>query len=255
MPHAGSWQLKKNSCDGYLFLYTCKMKFVIRYAEDFFSLFFPQLCSGCGKNLFKNENIICTDCHYNLPYTDFHQDPENAVARQFWGRIPFNAACAFLHFNKGSRVQNLMHQLKYNNKPEVAFKLGEMYGLKLMSSEAVTSIDAIIPVPLHPAKQKKRGYNQSEYFAKGLSQSLNIPVDLNLQRRIFTDSQTRKSRFVRYENMRDVFVIANHSSLLNKHVLLVDDVITTGATIEACALELLKINGLKLSIGTIAFSN
>lgn len=231
------------------------MNAVLRYAEDFFSLFFPQLCSGCGKNLFKNETVICTDCIYNLPYTEFHNDSENAVARQLWGRITFKTAFAFLHFHKGSRVQNLMHQLKYNNKPEVAFKLGEMYGMQLSNSAAVKSVDAIIPVPLHPARQKKRGYNQSEFFAKGLSQSLNIPVDLNLNRKAFTDSQTKKSRFVRYENMKDVFVITSHKSLENKHVLLVDDVITTGATIEACAIELLKINGLKVSVATIAFTN
>jgi ComF family protein len=231
------------------------MNAIVRYAEDFFSLFFPQLCSGCGKSLFKNESVICTDCVYNLPYTDFHKDSDNAVAKQLWGRIPFTAAFAFLHFHKGSRVQSLMHQLKYNNKPEVAFKLGEMYGAQLHSSDGVKSFDVIIPVPLHPAKEKKRGFNQSDFFARGLSQTLNIPVDLSLRRKVFTDTQTRKSRFVRYENMKDVFVLPHSTSLEGKHVLLVDDVITTGATIEACAVELLKITGLKVSIATIAFSN
>ena len=218
-------------------------------------MFFPQLCSGCNKNLFKNEASICTDCLYHLPYTNFHLDVENAVARQLWGRIPFNAAYSFVHFHKGSRVQNLMHQLKYNNKPEVAFKLGEVYGLKLLNSESVKTLNAIIPVPLHPAKKKRRGYNQSELFAMGLAQSLNLPVDLNLSRRVHTDTQTKKSRFVRYENMKEVFTVSNSASLEHKHVLLVDDVITTGATLEACALALLKIEGLSLSIATIAFTN
>lgn len=231
------------------------MNKVLRYAEDFFSLFFPQLCSGCGKNLFKNEIVICTDCVYNLPYTNFHVYNDNPVAKQFWGRIPFTTAGAYLHFQKGSRVQNLMHQLKYNNKPDVAFKLGEMYGLQIRDSAAFQSLDAIIPVPLHPAKQKKRGYNQSEYLAQGLGQSLKVPVNLNLNRKVFTETQTRKSRFVRYENMKDVFVISEKQGLEHKHVLLVDDVVTTGATIEACALELLKIEGLKLSIATLAFTN
>ncbi|MBC8051508.1 MAG: ComF family protein [Sphingobacteriaceae bacterium] len=231
------------------------MNTVFRYAEDFFSLFFPRLCAGCGKNLFKNEEVICTDCVYHLPYTDFHHDHDNAAARQLWGRIPFNHAYAFVYFYKGSRVQNLMHQLKYNNKPEVAFKLGEMYGLKLKGTRPIENLAAIIPVPLHPAKQKKRGYNQSEFFAKGLAQSLDIPVNTDLYRNIFTDTQTRKSRFVRYENMKNVFVVKNSTGLENKHVLLVDDVITTGATLEACANELLKINGLKISIATIAFTN
>jgi ComF family protein len=125
-------------------------------------------------------------------------------------------------------------------------------------SKAVTeinSISAIIPVPLHPAKEKKRGYNQSECFARGLSKSLNIPLNTNLKRKIFTDTQTKKSRFVRYENMQDVFVVDDCKPLENAHVLLVDDVITTGATLEACALELLKVNGIQLSIATIAFAN
>lgn len=231
------------------------MNALLRYAEDFFSLFFPQLCSGCGKNLFKNESVICTDCIYNLPYTNYHLDAENQVAKQFWGRVPFNSAGAFLHFLKGSRVQNLMHQLKYNNKPEVAFKLGEMYGTQVASSAPFKGIDVIIPVPLHPAKQKKRGYNQSEYLAQGLSHSLNIQVNRNLYRNVFTETQTRKSRFVRSENMKDVFVVSEQQDLENTHVLLVDDVVTTGATLEACALELLKIKGLELSIATIAFTN
>ncbi len=231
------------------------MNAVLRYAEDFFSLFFPQLCSGCGKSLFRNESVICTDCIYNLPYTNFHLDAENQVARQFWGRVPFGSAGAYLHFLKGSRVQNLMHQLKYNNKPDVAFKLGEMYGNQMSASDSFRNFDFVIPVPLHPAKQKKRGYNQSEYLANGLSSSLKVPVNQSIHRKIFTETQTRKSRFVRSENMKDVFVISDRHKLENKHVLLVDDVVTTGATIEACALELLKIKGLELSIAALAFTN
>lgn len=231
------------------------MNALLRYADDFFSLFFPNLCSGCGKSLFRNEAVICTDCIYHLPYTDFHLDKENPVAKQLWGRIAFHSAYAYLHFQKGLRVQNLMHQLKYNNKPEVAQKLGEMYGAVLKQSEAVQTVDALVPVPLHPAKKRSRGYNQSEYFARGLAQSLGIPLELSLERKIFTDTQTKKSRFVRYQNMKDVFAVEHLHTLENKHVLLVDDVITTGATIEACARELLKINNLQLSIATIAFAN
>lgn len=231
------------------------MNAILRYAEDFLSLFFPELCSGCGKNLFKNEHLICTDCIYNLPYTDFHLDKDNRVARQLWGRIPFKQASAYLYFQKGLRVQNLMHQLKYNSKPEVAYKLGEMYGAKLLDSEMMQGIDAIVPVPLHPARFKKRGYNQSEHFAQGLSASLKIPVNSSLIRSVHTQTQTRKSRFMRYENMKEVFDVAQRHNLENKHVLLVDDVITTGATIEACALELTKINGLTITIATIAFAN
>jgi ComF family protein len=148
-----------------------------------------------------------------------------------------------------------MHQLKYNHKPEVAFKLGEMYGRKLSEVHAFSTLDAIIPVPLHPARKKKRGYNQSEYFAQGLGQSLKKPVNVSLIRKISTDSQTRKSRFVRYENMKDVFSLTQSKDLEGKHILLVDDVLTTGATIEGCALELLKVPNLKLSVATLAFTD
>ncbi|MBC7913018.1 MAG: ComF family protein [Pyrinomonadaceae bacterium] len=231
------------------------MNTISRYAQDFFSLFFPEVCSGCGKNLLGNESVICTDCIYHLPYTNFHLDSNNRVARQLWGRVPFLFSSAYVYFHKGSRVQNLMHGLKYNNKPEVAYKLGELYGSELKEAEAIKYADTIIPVPLHPARQKKRGYNQSEHFAHGLGKSMKIPVNLNLKRNIFTQTQTKKSRFVRYENMKGVFSIDNSSSLENKHILLVDDVLTTGATLEACALELLKIKGVQISIATIAFTN
>lgn len=228
---------------------------VTAYAQDFFSLFFPELCSGCGKNLFKNESVICTDCIYHLPYTNFHLDNNNRVARQLWGRIPFELSCAYVYFHKGLRVQNLMHNLKYNNKPEVAFKLGELYAAQLSDNEVIQRISSIIPVPLHPARRRKRGYNQSEYFANGLAQVLKKPVNLNLQREVFTETQTKKSRFVRYENMKDVFIVKNPESLENQHILLVDDVVTTGATLEACALALLKIKGVQISIAAIAFTS
>ncbi|MDF3078144.1 MAG: phosphoribosyltransferase [Sphingobacteriaceae bacterium] len=232
------------------------MKVKSTFLDDFISLFYPELCPGCGKNLFKNENVICTDCIYHLPYTNFHEDPENRVAKQLWGRIPFQMAASYLYFRKGSRVQNMLHQFKYNNRPDIGLRLGEMYGLVLSKSGLFNAAHYIIPVPLHPAKLKKRGYNQSAYFAEGLSGSLNIPVLANgLKRLAATETQTKKSRFVRYENMKDVFDPAQKEQLQDKHILLVDDVITTGATIEACALELLKLNGTQVSIATIAFTD
>jgi len=225
------------------------------YFDDFLSLFFPVLCSGCGKNLFKNESVICTDCIYHLPYTNFHQEKDNRVARQLWGRIPFSSSASFLYFRKGSRVQNLMHQLKYNNKPEIGVKLGEMYGHVLHGSE-YRNTDIIIPVPLHPQRLKARGYNQSDHFARGLSNTLGIPLNTTiLKRSIATSTQTKKSRFSRYENMKDVFEVTNPGLIAGKHILLVDDVITTGATIEACSLKLLEIPQTKISIATIAFAD
>lgn len=232
------------------------MNVVYRYLSDFFSLFYPQLCGACGTNLVSNESVICSSCCYHLPETNFHLYADNRVAKQFWGRVPFLSCSAYLYFSKGSRVQRLMHQLKYNNKPEVGVKLGQMYGNQLKKNFTGALPDLLIPVPLHPAKQKKRGYNQSESFAQGLSASLGIPVDNKiLQRSHFTETQTKKSRFNRYENMRDVFTVKDASVLEGKHVLLVDDIITTGATVESCANALLKVNSLTISIAAIAFTD
>lgn len=232
------------------------MNLLSQHISDFFSLFFPEVCAGCGCSLVSNEQEICTGCLVNLPYTDFHLIPDNGVARQFWGRVPFIFCGAFLYFSKGTRVQNLLHQLKYNNRPEVGMKLGIHYGKQLASSPAMTAPDVIVPVPLHPKRQKKRGYNQSEYFALGLSESMQVPLDTTtLQRAIFTSSQTKKSRFSRYENMKDVFFLKQGEKFEGKHILLVDDIITTGATIEACAIPILKVPGAKISIAGIAYTD
>ncbi|MGB4773883.1 MAG: ComF family protein [Daejeonella sp.] len=231
------------------------MNAISGYLQDFLALFFPELCVACNKNLFKNEDIICTNCIYNLPYTNFHHDDENKVSRQLWGRFPFVQAGAFLYFKKGNKVQNIMHQLKYNNKPETGFKIGELYGLELKRSATWQIPDLIIPVPLHDKKLKKRTYNQSEYIARGMSSALDIPVSLhNLLRVSNTETQTKKSRFARYENLKDAFKIKNPELLINKHILLVDDVITTGATLEACSLALLSLEHVKISIAAIAFA-
>ena len=162
---------------------------------------------------------------------------------------------AFVYFQKGNRVQNLMHQLKYNKKPEVGIRMGELYAWQLIRSEALKNADIIIPIPLHPIKLKKRGYNQSEEISKGLSSVLKLPLSTqHLIRTENTESQTKKSRFARYENLKDAFIINNAFELIQKHIILVDDVMTTGATMEACSNELLKIEGLKISICTLAYA-
>ncbi len=192
---------------------------------------------------------------YHLPRTNFHNDPQNKMARQLWGRFLFEQAIAFVYFQKGNRVQNLMHQLKYNKRPEVGIRMGELYAWQLMRSGNWTNPDLIIPIPLHPKRLKKRGYNQSEQISKGLASVLNLPLSThNLVRMDNTESQTKKSRFARYENLKDAFVVKNSSELIKKHIVLVDDVMTTGATMEACSIELLKIEGLKISICTMAYA-
>ncbi len=223
------------------------------YFADFVSLIFPELCQACAKSLYRNEELICADCLYHLPYTDFHLNTDNAVAQQFWGRVPLEAASAMLYFSKGSRVQNLMHQLKYKNKPEIGVYLGKLAGKRLLENTVFSAADVIVPVPLHKQKQLKRGYNQSLSFAEGLAEKLPIPVLVdNLIRTTSTESQTKKSRTLRYENMKEVFSVKNPTELTGKHILLVDDIITTGATLEACCNVLLEVPGVRISIASIA---
>jgi ComF family protein len=225
------------------------------YLSDFVSLLFPQLCPACGESLMAGENVICTDCRFTLPFTNFHLQPDNIVARQFWGKVDLQGAYALYYFAKGGKVQNLMHHFKYKGMQQIGVLLGNMAGEQLVKSNIFNSVNVIIPVPLHKKRLKERGYNQSTCFANGLAQKLNAVVDDdNLVRVKSTETQTHKSRFLRFENMQEVFKVLNPEKLMDKHVLLVDDVITTGSTLEACSLQLLKIEGLKLSIATIAYA-
>jgi len=225
------------------------------YLADFAGLLFPQLCPACGESLIAGEDVICTDCRFTLPYTNFHLQPDNIVARQFWGKVELQGAYALYYFAKGGKVQNLMHHFKYKGMQAIGVLLGNIAGEQLVKSAVFNSVDVIIPVPLHKKRLKERGYNQSTCFANGLAQQLNAVVDDdNLVRMKSTETQTHKSRFSRFENMQEVFKVLDPEKLLGKHVLLVDDVITTGSTLEACSLQLLKIAGLKLSIATIAYA-
>ena len=226
-----------------------------RLAYDVVALLFPNLCNGCGKGLYGSEKAICTHCLYDLPYTDFHLHPSNRVAKQLWSRLPFNAAMAMLYFKKGTKIQNLIHNLKYNGKTDVGQKLGNLLAQRLLLSEQYKRIDYIVPVPLHAKKERARGYNQSDCIADGVAEILGVPVLRNvLIRKKITETQTRKSRFIRYENMLSVFEVVKPEQLYQKHVLLVDDVITTGATLESCGIALLAGGVKELSIACIAFT-
>lgn len=224
------------------------------YLKDFFSLLFPPLCVGCNRSLYKHETFLCSYCWYDLPVTNFHLDKENAAARQLWGRVKLERTASYLYFAKESLVQRIMHHLKYFSRPEIGVVLGERYGALLKESDFNTA-NIIIPVPLHPKKLKKRGYNQSEFFGQGLSTSMHIPlVKENMVRHTLTESQTTKRRYERYENMQSIFQIKDPERLKGQHILLVDDVLTTGATIEACANKLLEIPGVKVSVVTLAYT-
>jgi ComF family protein len=231
------------------------MKLGNSYLADFINLLFPKLCQACRANLLGTEQLICTNCLYNLPYTNFHLQPDNIVARQFWGKIDLQHVHALLYFEKGGKVQHLIHQFKYKNMPAIGNKLGQLTGEQLKQIDGLKSVDYIIPVPLHKSRLRERGYNQSTHFAIGLSDKLPALVEEhNLIRVVKTATQTHKSRFARFENMQEVFVVKNPERLNGKHVLLVDDIVTTGSTLEACAQQLLKIPGLKLSITAIAYA-
>ena len=221
--------------------------------DDLISLFYPRLCAGCNTPLVKGEDIICLNCQADLPRTNYHFYPENPVFQLFIGRANITLASSFCQFDKGGRLQHLLHQLKYNGKSEIGLKMGILFGYELIQNSLYQDIDAIIPVPLHPRKEKKRGYNQSAEIGKGLAQSMNRPViSGNLVREIHTSSQTRKGRFERWENVKELFSLNNPDLVKGKHILLVDDVVTTGATLEACAQVLLKVPGTIVSIATIA---
>jgi ComF family protein len=227
----------------------------MNYLNDFVGLFFPRLCETCRNALLRHEEIICTFCLHQIPQTGFHKEEHNTLSQIFWGRVPIEHVAAWSFFLKGGKVQHLIHQMKYNGKKEIGHFLGKIYGRDLILSPFYHDVEVIIPVPLHKKRKRRRGYNQSECIAAGLSESMGIPIDnKSLFRATASETQTKKSRFKRWENVKEIFVLNDSEYLENKHILLVDDVITTGATIEACAIELLKIHGVKISMVGLACS-
>lgn len=229
--------------------------FLAEIKDDFISLVYPHYCEGCLGPLVKGEDILCTACLSDLPRTDMYLDPDNALATRLRGRIPLLAAAAFLRFRKKGKVQRLLHALKYRNRPEIGFRLGYVYGCDLASCGFGDAYDLIVPVPLHRARLRTRGYNQSDEWARGLSDATGIPCDFHAIRRLLnTKTQTNRSRLNRWENVSEVFAVDDEDAVRGKTVLLVDDVVTTGATLEACGQVLLNAGCARLGIACIAMA-
>jgi len=216
-------------------------------------LIFPRLCVACGDKLIEQEQWICLDCLHHIPRTNFHLEPENPLAQMFYGRVRIEFATSFFYFSKGSKYQSLVYNLKYKGMKELGAEMGKQFGIDLLQSVDFSSVDLICPVPLHPKKEKKRGYNQSWWIAQGMAWQMQKPLSIgNLIRVTSTESQTLKNRFERWQNVEGIFDLTNPEAFCGKHILLVDDVVTTGSTIEACAQAILSKTDARVSIATLA---
>lgn len=223
--------------------------------NDFLSLIYPRYCEACGANLYKHEDLICNQCIITLPHSNYHLLSVNEINLLFAGRVPLIHALCIFNFEKSGRVQKLIHALKYQNQMGLGVWLGNYYANLLKANSILDDVDLLIPIPLHKNKLKQRGYNQSECFAEGLSEIFERPMLNNCILRLSeTSTQTKKKKFERWQNVEGVFKINNPSILENKHILLVDDVITTGATIDAAWQTIKDIEGIKISVISIAFA-
>lgn len=237
-----------------LYLWLMKAGLFKELRDGLSHLFYPRLCEGCSKPLVRDEEVLCLACSMELPETGFHLADDNEAALRFAGRIPYSHATSLAYFTNDGLLQHLLHGLKYRGRKEVGIYLGRRLGMSLMQSQWVSAVDLIVPVPLHKAKKAKRGYNQSSLIARGISEKANIAYSDNVLARVKdTDSQTRKTRAERADNMQGAFKVIGQN-LDGKHILLCDDVLTTGATLEACAQALLTVNNVKISIATIGIA-
>lgn len=226
-----------------------------KYFGSLLTLIYPKLCLVCGSSLLGNEDLLCTYCRHSLPLTNFHITAGNPVEQLFWGRLPVERATALLYFDKGSSYNQIIHQLKYQGRKDAGIFLGKLLGSVLEESKHF-SPDCIIPIPLHQAKFRRRGFNQSQIIVEGMAEKLHIPVYNDvLQRMVYTNTQTRRKRYDRWKNVEGVFMCQNQQKIINKRVLLVDDVVTTGATMEAAGSVLCSIKGVRLSVAAATFSH
>jgi ComF family protein len=225
-------------------------------ARGFVHLAYPDLCVACEDALPATGHCFCLKCQLKLAPSDMYKRAENEFTDRFWGRLPLQTGAALYYFTRKSPIQHALHQLKYGNKPGIAVKLGRLFGRQLASMPHFLNVDGIVPVPLHPKKEHLRGYNQSAEFARGLSEGWGgLPFWPHaLKRSLDAGTQTNKKRLERFQNVGASFTVSKPSLLQGKHILLVDDVLTTGATLEACGQAILNLPDCKLSLATIAIA-
>ncbi|MBI2283000.1 MAG: ComF family protein [Bacteroidetes bacterium] len=226
-----------------------------KYLSSLLHLFYPHNCEGCGSALVSDVQFLCTRCIHRLPVTGFFNKAGNPVEKTFYGRLPVNHAAAVYYFTKASLLQHLLVQLKYKNNREAGYFLGRMLGHALANAERFAGVEVMIPLPLNPQKEFIRGYNQSALLCEGIREIWKKPVLINAVTRVrFTETQTHRNRLSRWQNMENVFAVTQPESLTHKHILLVDDVITTGATLEACGSSILEIPGTQLSVAAVGYT-
>lgn len=223
--------------------------------RELLNLIYPNLCLICGESLLRSEKQICLSCIQQIPRTNFHLVPDNPVEKKFWGKVPIFRGTSFYFFQKGSPFQKLLHELKYKDNHDIGIIMGQYAAVDLLQADDFKSVEIIIPLPLHPKKMILRGYNQSELIAKGLAEIMEVPIDTTtLIRTKENTTQTKKSVFERFENTQGIFDVTDTNPLEAKHVLLVDDVLTTGSTLEAAIYALMQIKDIKISIFTLAIA-
>ena len=223
--------------------------------KSLINLFFPPVCAACKSFIGTNENVICTVCRHELPLTNHHLNPENEAFKKFYGRIPLEYASALLYFHKKGMVQELIHNLKYKGHEEIGTILGNWYSDDLKNVAILNTVDVVIPVPLHKKRLKERGYNQVTNFGLAFSENFKIPLNNQiLIRKVYSKTQSKKNLLSRTEGIEAVFDVVYSEEDKDKHFLLIDDVLTTGATLEACSRALLKIPGAKISIVCMAMA-
>lgn len=228
----------------------------LSYIDSFWSLLFPEVCKKCGFDLHGKEEILCRKCTSDLPRTYFEKYKDNPVAQLFWGRVQIVHAFSIFYFRKGETLQKLIHLLKYKKNQKVGAFLGKISGRIIKDILADYSFDCIVPVPLHDKRLKTRGYNQCELLAQGVSESVSIPmINKVLIRNVYNVSQTKKGKLERWENVSGIFKVENPEILEGKHVLIIDDIVTTGSTLEACCSTLSNIPNIKISIMSIGYSS